>query len=550
MSWNGKKRHIATGFAAGSALAGGWYAATSALLSGAPAQTVPVIGAIAIASLVPLIAANVRATPARATVDDSVAQQLRVLKMHTMVNVVDTDNLLVEVNDLLLEATGYTRQELIGKPVAMLYSKDNRTTATEIRDLLRQGKSWQGETTLRNRDGSTCVTQTTVTPLLDANGRWIGSISARTDITSTTKLIARRDTAMTLHELRDDIWIVSEDNLELRYMNLAAKARFGWSTRPKNGQTVRDMAAERGCEDVLDACLRMMDIGDTYMTFSATISGTNFEGSIKWLNKGTVDGRLLIMLHDITERLEQEQLQADFISMVSHELRSPLTSIKGSMGLLLSKAAGQLPPKAEGLLEIAHRNADRLVLIINDILDMEKISSGRLDFELETADLSELVAESLRANATAHQRFGLQIKCHGVDTPTYIETDANRIIQVLTNLMSNAAKFSKPGGTVEISVEKTPENVCVSVRDEGMGIAPEDQHKIFQRFADMANSDRATKGGTGLGLSICKAIVEGLGGTIDFVSKEGRGTTFTFTLPVKTRHSGPENDFERLENVG
>ena len=550
MSWNGKKRHIATGFVAGSALAGGWYAATSALLSGAPAQTVPVIGAIAIASLVPLIAANVRATPARATVDDSVAQQLRVLKMHTMVNVVDTDNLLVEVNDLLLEATGYTRKELIGKPVAMLYSKDNRTTATEIRDLLRQGKSWQGETTLRNRDGSNCVTQTTVTPLLDANGRWIGSISARTDITSTTKLIARRDTAMTLHELRDDIWIVSEDNLELRYMNLAAKARFGWSTRPKNGQTVRDMAAERGCEDVLDACLRMMDIGDTYMTFNATISGTNFEGSIKWLNKGTVDGRLLIMLHDITERLEQEQLQADFISMVSHELRSPLTSIKGSMGLLLSKAAGQLPPKAEGLLEIAHRNADRLVLIINDILDMEKISSGRLDFELETADLSELVAESLRANATAHQRFGLQIKCHGVDTPTYIETDANRIIQVLTNLMSNAAKFSKPGGTVEISVDKTPENVCVSVRDEGMGIAPEDQHKIFQRFADMANSDRATKGGTGLGLSICKAIVEGLGGTIDFVSKEGRGTTFTFTLPVKTRHSGPENDFERLENVG
>ena len=550
MSWNGKKRHIATGFVAGSALAGGWYAATSALLSGTPAQTVPVVGAIAIASLVPLIAANVRATPARATVDDSVAQQLRVLKMHTMVNVVDTDNLLVEVNDLLLEATGYTRKELIGKPVAMLYSKDNRTTATEIRDLLRQGKSWQGETTLRNRDGSNCVTQTTVTPLLDANGRWIGSISARTDITSTTKLIARRDTAMTLHELRDDIWIVSEDNLELRYMNLAAKARFGWSTRPKNGQTVRDMAAERGCEDVLDACLRMMDIGDTYMTFNATISGTNFEGSIKWLNKGTVDGRLLIMLHDITERLEQEQLQADFISMVSHELRSPLTSIKGSMGLLLSKAAGQLPPKAEGLLEIAHRNADRLVLIINDILDMEKISSGRLDFELETADLSELVAESLRANATAHQRFGLQIKCHGVDTPTYIETDANRIIQVLTNLMSNAAKFSKPGGTVEISVEKTPENVCVSVRDEGMGIAPEDQHKIFQRFADMANSDRATKGGTGLGLSICKAIVEGLGGTIDFVSKEGRGPTFTFTLPVKTRHSGPENDFERLENVG
>ena len=550
MSWNEKKSRIATGFVVGSALAGGWYTSSAALLSGGAAQTVPIVGAIALAGLVPLIAMNFRSTPARSTIDDSLKQQLSVLKKHTMVNVVDIDNRLVEVNDLLLEATGYTRDELIGQPVKMLYASDNHITTAEIRDFLRQGKGWQGQTTLRHRDGSSCVTQTTVTPLRDADGNWIGSISARTDITATTKLIARRDTAMTLHELRDDIWIVSEQDLELRYMNLAAKARFGWAKRPDDGLTVRDMSRDNGCEDVLEACLRIVDTGETFTTFSAQIGSKKFDGSIKWLNKGTADGRLLIMLHDITERLEQDQLQADFISMVSHELRSPLTSIKGSMGLLLSKAAGELPPKAEGLLEIAHRNADRLVLIINDILDIEKISSGRLDFEMETADLSELIAESLRANAMAHQRFGLQIKCRGVDTSTFIETDANRIIQVLTNLMSNAAKFSKPGGVVEISVTKNEEVVSVSVRDEGMGIATEDQHKIFQRFADMANSDRASKGGTGLGLSICKAIVEGLGGTINFVSEEGRGTTFTFTLPVKTRHSEPDKDFERLENVG
>lgn len=546
---NGNIRTFA-GFAAGTAIAAGWYSSTSALLSGAPAQTIPIIGAIAIAALTPTLVLRKPLTAAEPNPTESRAQQLQLLKTHTMVNVVDTQNLLVEVNDLLLQATGYEREELIGKPVGMLYADNNMEQAKEIRSRLQQGKGWQGETALRSRNGVACITQTTVTPLMDDDGTWIGSISARTDITKTTQLIAERDTAMTLHELRDDIWIVDEQTEVFKYMNRAAKRRFGWNQHSYKDMTLSEMAKSHGSKAILDACQRLKALSENFITFDASLFGKRFEVSIKWLHANTPDGKFLIMLNDKTDRLAQEQQQADFISMVSHELRSPLTSIKGSMGLLLSKAAGDLPPKAVGLLEIAHRNADRLVLIINDILDMEKISSGRLDFQIKKSDLSEMVEEALRANATAHQRYGLNIRCTGIDTPTMIQTDPNRIIQVLTNLMSNAAKFSKPGGNVDILVEKVPLGVQVSIIDEGLGIPEKDQHKIFQRFADMTNSDRALKGGTGLGLSICKAIVESLGGTIGFESREGQGTTFMFTLPTQTDHDSDKTVVPLFRSVG
>ena len=550
MSQTETMQNKVAGYLTGAVLATAWYGSTAALLTGLPAQTVPLAGAIVISALTPAFFLRRRKKFAGQQPIVSPAQQLRLLKTHTMVNLVDTNNLLIEVNDLLLDATGYSREELIGKPVSMLYADASAPLADEIRDLLRQGKGWQGQTPLRSRDGTTCITQTTIMPLFDENGAWIGSISARTDITKTTQLLAERDTALTLHELRDDIWIVDEASETIDYMNRAAKRRFGWSDDSYAGTTLTQMAENHECSAIYEACLSLKKSGDSFRRVNIAIGERTFEISINWLHRGTLRSRFLIMLNDLTDRVAQEQQQDDFISMVSHELRSPLTSIKGSMGLLLSKAAGELTPKAEGLLEIAHRNADRLVLIINDILDMEKISSGHMDFEIKEADLSEMVREALRANATAHQRFGLNIKCNGIDTPNMVETDANRIIQVLTNLMSNAAKFSKPGGTVEITVNKVNGGLMVSVRDEGVGISVSDHHKIFQRFADMSNSDRAVKGGTGLGLSICKVIVEGLGGTIDFESREGYGSTFTFTLPGKLRHGGTDIDAPILRNVG
>lgn len=519
----------------GAALGVGWYMSASAVLSGTAAAVAPVAGAVALTALVPL-ALRKRARKAQPQINDTLlAQRLAVLDKHTMINVVDRNAKLIEVNDLLVETTGYAREDLIGKPIDMLYDDTGRALVRRIRRLLQRGEAWAGQTPLRKADGTLIFTHTTTAPVYDDDGEWVGSISARTDVTQINKLMALQSSSETLNELRDDIWIIDADNLAFSYMNHAALNRLEWRQDGFLDRGLSDIADAEAVRVIGNACRILKKTAQMNSRFDVDLLGTPFSVGIKYLPAGAQSARFLITLTDLTEARAQEQTKSDFISMVSHELRSPLTSIKGSMGLLLSNAAGELPDKAAELLQIAHRNADRLVLIINDILDLEKISAGRMDFVMEDVDLGALIRETDQANEMMRQRLGLTVKLEGADKPIPISTDPNRIIQVLTNLLSNACKFSRPGGTITISVQDYEEKVRICVRDEGMGIPQKDKHKIFQRFADLENSERAAKGGTGLGLNICKAIVESLGGKIGFETEEGVGTSFNFVLPKDSR---------------
>jgi len=534
-SFISNKRNAASLFFS-SALAGGWYTATSALLSGQSGEFVPVVGAIVLAGITPLVMPLARSrTEAE---NHSMAQRLRAFDSHAIVNIVDTKGLLEEVNDRFIALTGYTREQLIGKPVSMLYDDAFKELAAEIRACLKRGDTWQGETPLRCADGRMIYTQITVMPMYDEQGNWTGSISARTDVTRANELLAERDTAETLYELRDDIWIVDAETRGFSYMNRSAMRRTGWSDKAYTAKTLDDLSDESGNDAILNACEELASSGEVITQLDTELLGKHFQVTIKMLQIGRAPGRFLIMLHDISDIIDEERMKSEFISMVSHELRSPLTSIKGSMGLLLSRAAGELPSKARALLEISHRNADRLVLIINDILDLEKIANGRLEFNLEDTDIVSLLRETGDANASLEQRFGVRIQIENLNTPIWLNTDPNRVIQVLTNLLSNAAKFSKPGDRILVRAEDDPNELRISVTDKGQGIPMAEQHKVFQRFADLSNSNRAAKGGTGLGLSVCKAIVENLGGKIGFDSREGFGTTFYFTLPKKTSQMG------------
>ncbi|SDF10864.1 PAS domain S-box-containing protein [Sulfitobacter delicatus] len=534
-SFISNKRNAASLFLS-SALAGGWYTATSALLSGQSEEFVPVVGAIVLAGITPLVMPLARSrTEAE---NHSMAQRLRAFDSHAIVNIVDTKGLLEEVNDRFIALTGYTREQLIGKPVSMLYDDAFKELAAEIRACLKRGDTWQGETPLRCANGRMIYTQITVMPMYDEQGNWTGSISARTDVTRANELLAERDTAETLYELRDDIWIVDAETRVFSYMNRSAMRRTGWSDKAYTAKTLDDLSDESGNDAILNACEELASSGEVITQLDTELLGKHFQVTIKMLQIGRAPGRFLIMLHDISDIIDEERMKSEFISMVSHELRSPLTSIKGSMGLLLSRAAGELPSKARALLEISHRNADRLVLIINDILDLEKIANGRLEFNLEDTDIVSLLRETGDANASLEQRFGVRIQIENLNTPIWLNTDPNRVIQVLTNLLSNAAKFSKPGDRILVRAEDDPNELRISVTDKGQGIPMAEQHKVFQRFADLSNSNRAAKGGTGLGLSVCKAIVENLGGKIGFDSREGFGTTFYFTLPKKTSQMG------------
>jgi len=247
------------------------------------------------------------------------------------------------------------------------------------------------------------------------------------------------------------------------------------------------------------------------------------------LNEGL---RYVAVIRDVTERKKVEQLKSEFVSTVSHELRTPLTSIAGALGLLHGGAAGVLDARAERLITIAHNNAERLVRLINDILDIEKIESGKMPFKNRRIDLKAAVAVSIAENRSYAAKFNATIAFFAPMTPMTVDADPDRLAQILTNLLSNAAKYSPDGGTVEVSIAAIGKSYRITVADEGPGIPEEFRARIFGKFAQADSSDSREKGGTGLGLSIVNEIAQRLGGEVSFESEPGKGARFHVDLPA------------------
>lgn len=235
---------------------------------------------------------------------------------------------------------------------------------------------------------------------------------------------------------------------------------------------------------------------------------------------------------DITERKRIDQMKSEFISTVSHELRTPLTSISGALGLMVGGSFGVLPEKANKLLITAHRNSKRLALLINDLLDFEKITAGKLQFDMQVQELTPLLEQALESmqEFSSERRVTATLTTNARDT--LIKVDSQRLMQVLVNLLSNAIKFSPENGRVSVEVETFNDKVVVSVVDHGPGIPEAFRTRIFQRFAQADSSDTRAKEGTGLGLAITRELVERMGGHVDFESVEGEGARFFFELPL------------------
>ncbi len=234
---------------------------------------------------------------------------------------------------------------------------------------------------------------------------------------------------------------------------------------------------------------------------------------------------------DISEQKEMVRIKDEFISIVSHELRTPLTSIKGSLSLLLSDAKNTLTGKHQHLIQIAHNNCERLIRLINDILDVEKIESGKLVLNNKAINIKDLIQLAIEENKSYADKYQVPITfLHPQDA--WVNGDFDRLMQVMTNLLSNAVKFSYPHHAVEVSMTLRDQTVRIDVTDEGPGIPYAYQQKIFEKFTQADSSATRAKGGTGLGLSITKAIIEAHHSQIYFVTEEGKGTTFYFSLPL------------------
>ncbi len=233
----------------------------------------------------------------------------------------------------------------------------------------------------------------------------------------------------------------------------------------------------------------------------------------------------------VEQRKAVERLKDEFVSTVSHELRTPLTSIRGALGLLEGGVVGELPAEALEVVHIARTNTDRLMRIINDILDLDKIEAGKLELSPRGVDVRRLVADLLEGLGPVAAEAKVELRAD-VQGNVALVADEDRIAQVLTNLMSNALRYSPPEGQVELRVELAAGGrVRFTVRDRGPGIVESDIARLFGRFEQLDSGDRWRKGGTGLGLAISKAIVEQHGGTIGVASTIGQGSTFWFELP-------------------
>ena len=246
------------------------------------------------------------------------------------------------------------------------------------------------------------------------------------------------------------------------------------------------------------------------------------------------EGTLLSVIaqgQDVTRELEAERMKKEFTSTLSHELRTPLTSIIGSLQLINSGVLGDVSGDVSELTQVAERNGSRLLDLINDLLDIEKIESGKLTLVPEVFKLGELVRDAIVLNKGFAERFKVRFEFAGAPQDRTVHADRKRLLQVMTNLLSNAAKFSPEGGVVEVTMEEVGPHVRVAVHDRGPGIPEAFRGRIFGRFAQADSTTARQKGGTGLGLSISKRLVEMMQGRIGFESRAGGGTSFWFELP-------------------
>ena len=262
------------------------------------------------------------------------------------------------------------------------------------------------------------------------------------------------------------------------------------------------------------------------------------DGVVHWLSTtkaairdqgGAIVG-LVGISRDITEQKRHEQMKDEFVATVSHELRTPLTSIAGALGLLAGGAVGAIPEPALRLLTIARTNCQRLVRLVNDILDIQKIETGNMAFDFQSLEVRPLVEQAIEATRGFAEGYGVPVRLDDCAASGVVLADADRLTQVITNLLSNAVKFSPRGAEVFVRIEHCDQTVRISVRDHGPGIPEAYRKSIFEKFVQVDATNTRLIGGTGLGLNIVKQIVERLKGEIGFDAAPGGGTIFHLTL--------------------
>lgn len=455
----------------------------------------------------------------------------RAMEAHAMVSIVDADGIISYVNGTLALATGHRGDELLGQAFNDVLLADSVGSFATLWTKVKTGQMWAGETRIRCKDGSILWTKATIVPVVDEAGKLARAIWLRTDIRETRLSQADMHNRAMIDLLQDEVYVMTTDSLELLYLNKRSLAAMNWKATELAGKRLADVS-ERFDEALFRERAAALLAGTIdSVLYEDAISTGPIEVSLQLDHSLEGAPRFVAMVRDISERKRAERDKTEFVSTVSHELRSPLTSIKGSLNLISSGALGAIPERSARLIQVALSNVDRLVRLINDLLDLEKLDANMMDFSFETIDLVAFADDAVAANAGYGLEYGVSLRRIGPREPIYARVSRDGMMQVLTNLISNAVKFSPEGQAVDLGVEEHPEGVRLTVTDRGDGIPPEAQGALFTRFVQAHTQVDQRRGGTGLGLSIAKSIMDKHEGKITFTSEMGAGTTFIIDLP-------------------
>ena len=362
---------------------------------------------------------------------------------------------------------------------------------------------------------------------------------------------ARKQEAM-FDGSRTPLLVLTAD-ARINQINPATEHLFGWTAEELLGADISMLIDPTGPGDAQILNRLANRRGYLEAEVEGTICGLKRDGtrfaadiSVNPIGAGK-DSYIIAAVRDVSERRRIEEMKSQFVSTVSHELRTPLTSIVGSLGLLAGGAAGPLPEKAARLIGIAQSNSQRLVRLINDILDIEKIESGEMTLRRDPVEVRDLAGRSIDSVRGMADATGVSVVLTA-GAPAMVSGDLDRLIQVVVNLLSNAVKFSPPGETVEVTAEPVGRIIRLSVRDRGPGIPDAFRARIFDKFAQADASDSRQRGGTGLGLAISREIAERHGGRLWFESVVDQGSTFHLDLPMTAavETTAPEASRPRL----
>jgi PAS domain S-box-containing protein len=396
-------------------------------------------------------------------------------------------------------------------------------------------------------DGKQAWLDTNKVPLHDSQGNVVGVLGTYEDITERREaeraLQIAEERYRTIFENSAVAIMMADDQERLISWNKFTENLLGFGKDDLYLKPVKSLYPDDEWEKIRTHDVRQKGMQHHLETQIAKKTGEiiDVDVSISVLKdpEGRVTGSIGVIL-DITERKEAErkmkeamELKSQFISTVSHELRTPLTIIKEDIAIIMDGAAGRVKPKQREMLEMAQRNIDRLARLINDVLDFQKLQSGKAKFNMQENNINGVIEQVYNTMAGVTKKKGVEL-CLALDT-TLPKTlfDSDKMVQVLTNLVSNSMKFTEKG-SITIASKKIENAIRVSISDTGCGIKQEDMSKLFRQFQQLSTGNNRKTGGTGLGLAISKDIVEKHGGRTWVESEFGKGTTFHFLLPIKS----------------